>query len=98
MRTKPFSVALKPSLVEWKLYCITTDREMWTFLETFLSGMETGQAIQDYPCIHPLKPSLVEWKRFNIIAGSGGPIFLETFLSGMETRGGADGQGAFYQP
>ena len=57
------SVALKPSLVEWKPR--QGHSPLWAvfFLETFLGGMETTpQAGCGGPWGDTLKPSLVEWK------------------------------------
>ena len=59
---------LKPSLVEWKPEVNAAISAVVSGLETFLSGMETRDAV-DYLGESPsLKPSLVEWKQFRCLA------------------------------
>ena len=79
--------ALKPSLVEWKLWSKISSLTPSTALETFLGGMETAEPREEV-VIHPqpLKPSLVEWKPTLEPLGVLKESVLETFLGGMETK------------
>ena len=80
-------LALKPSLVEWKLIFPPLFPLLHDRLETFLGGMETlnpsTRSIRRGS--RTLKPSLVEWKHGFCDVPYCGNFFLETFLGGMET-------------
>ena len=85
--------------MEWKHARLPDKERVGVDLETFLSGMETGNRMHFRAVVFPaLKPSLVEWKLqegkyARMISG-----ILETFLSGMETRRSAPWGALFPAP
>ena len=77
--------------MEWKQLRPNETASLARFLETFLSGMETGiEEVSSLP-ESALKPSLVEWKLINEFLNLVDLQSLETFLSGMETGQAPDG-------
>ena len=78
--------ALKPSLVEWKLYNSIQSKSKHISLETFLGGMETKLSLcakaQLYCLLETFLGGMETEKTF---PRRGRPVVLETFLGGMET-------------